>query len=131
MDRQPPGSKVGGYLDFYAKLAQLTPAQANALGRIALATAEVLDRQDAQAAAIIQAWRAQKPKLVRGEKPPDPPAELKTLWEERKRQRLAAVDQLRQTLGSVAFVRLDQSLTSYFAKNSSRLSVAANGGSPL
>jgi len=95
---------------YYAKLASLTQQQADQLGDIALSIAIQLKQKDAQAAAIIRAWKPSADSTP-GHNPMLPPA-FATLQQERKNIIVAGQNQLMQALGADVFARLDQALVS-------------------
>ena len=83
LDKQ---GKDGKFLrEFYKKQANLSDAQARAFDEIASSCEDEVARQDAKAKAIIDKALAKNGngKLTRDARPPEPPSELRALWDER------------------------------------------------
>jgi len=78
--------KDGKFLrEFYKRQAKLTDDEANVFDDIASKCDEEVARQDAMAKAIIdkQLVKNGNGKLAKGDRPSEPPPELRTLWDER------------------------------------------------
>jgi hypothetical protein len=100
---------------YYRNLAGLTQPQADAMQTLALAALAELEPLDQQAQTLILQARAQgKPKLLPGQKPPAPPAQLAVLQTARKAVLTKYHANLAQALGQAAFTRLDQALIANF-----------------
>lgn len=106
-------SNLGGY---YKNLAGLTQQQADAMQTVSLAALGELDALDRQAKDLILQARAQvrTRKLMPGQKPPDPPAQLAALQGARKAVLAKYRANLVQALGPTAFARLEQALITNF-----------------
>lgn len=94
---------------FYQRQAKLNDDEARAFDQIASECEQEVAQQDAKAKAIIDAGLARYPggKIPPGEKPPEAPAELKAMWEDRNAIILRARDRLREALGEQEFKRFD------------------------
>lgn len=90
--------------------ANLSQEQARVLGAIASACERELKQHDEKARVLIEEFRAQFPDrtISKSATAPPPPAELKTMWEERNAIILRERDRLRSVLGEREFYRLDQ-----------------------
>jgi len=96
---------------YYKNLANLTQAQADAMASLSQGAVAALNAVDQQAQALILQWRAQKPaKLLPGQKPPAPPAQLTALQASRNALLDSYHGQLVQSLGQTAFNSLEQAL---------------------
>lgn len=95
---------------FYQKQANLSDDEARAFDEVASECEQEVAQQDAKAKAIIDAGLARYPggKIPAGEKPPEAPAELKALWEERNAIILRARDHLHAALGDQEFQRFEE-----------------------
>ena len=71
--------------EFYKREAKLTDDQARAFDEIATKCEEEVAKQDAKAKAIVDKALAKNGngKLAKGAQPPEPPPELRSLWDER------------------------------------------------
>lgn len=96
----------------YKNRASLNQGQADQVETVALDCLRDLARQDEQARRVITAWRARYPRgrLLEGEKPPQPPAELVQLQKGREEIVLRARSRLEQAFGDQEFARLEQFL---------------------
>lgn len=100
---------------YYKNLAGLTQQKADAMQTVSLAALAELDALDAQAKDLILTARAQvRSKLVAGQKPPDPPAQLAGLQGNRKAVLAKYRANLAQALGPADFARLEQALITKF-----------------
>ncbi|MBS1826562.1 MAG: hypothetical protein JST93_14700 [Acidobacteria bacterium] len=102
--------------DYYKESAQLSPAEADSLETLALTVVKELDAFDERAAAIIRASRPVplNRRLLPGERPPSPPQELLDLQQRRDAVVQNLRERLKQALGTGAFSKLEQSLTTQF-----------------
>lgn len=95
--------------------AGLTQQQADAVRTVSLAALAELDALDGQARDVILKARAEvRSKLLPGQKPPDPPAELAALQSARRAVLVKYRGNLSQALGPAAFARLEQALIANF-----------------
>lgn len=101
---------------YYKNLAGLTQPQADAMQAVSLAALGELDGLDRQAKDLILQARAQvrSKKLLPGQKPPPPPAQLAALQGARKALLAKYRANLVQALGPTAFARLEQALIGNF-----------------
>lgn len=100
---------------YYKNLAGLTQPQADAMQTVSLAALVELDALDQQAQTLILQLRAKgHQKLLPGQKPPTPPAQLTGLQASRKALLNKYHDNLVQALGQSAFARLEQALIANF-----------------
>lgn len=92
---------------YFKRKAELDDADARVLDDIAAQCDVELQRQDAKARAVIDAFKAQYPggRVPHGEQPKPPPAELRAMSEERDAIVLRYRDLLRASLGEEAFAR--------------------------
>jgi hypothetical protein len=96
---------------YYKNLANLTQAQADAMASLSQSAVAALSALDQQAHTLILQWRAQMPaKLLPGQKPPSPPAQLAALQAARNALLDSYHSQLMQSLGQTAFNSLEQAL---------------------
>lgn len=114
---------------FYKRQAKIDDAQLQLLDRVAADLKGQLDQLDQKAQKIIRKFRAdvQAMEIKPGQRPPDPPAELKAMQAERDALILRARDGLRASLGGEAFGRLDR----YVQQNIAPRMTAASMGRPL
>ncbi len=95
----------------YMDLAGLTQQQADAIQAVSLTALAELDALDGQAKELILKARSQaRSKLLPGQKPPGPPAELAGLQGARKAAPAKHRNNLSQAPGPTAFARLEQAL---------------------
>jgi hypothetical protein len=100
---------------YYKNLAGLTQQQADTMQTVSLAALAELDGLDRQAQDLILQYRAQgRSKLLPGQKPPAPPAQLAALQGARKAVLAKYHNNLSQALGQTAFARLEQALIANF-----------------
>ena len=100
---------------YYKNLAGLTQPQADALQAVSLAALVELDALDQQARTMILQARAQgHQKLLPGQKPPAPPAQLQALQASRKVLLNKYHDNVAQALGASAFANLEKALIANF-----------------
>lgn len=100
---------------YYKNLAGLTQQHADAIRTVSLAALAELDALDGQAKDLILKARAEvRSKLLPGQKPPEPPAQLVALQNARKAVLLKYRGNLTQALGPAAFARLEQALIASF-----------------
>lgn len=94
---------------FYKREAKLNDEQANVLDQIASSCEEEVAKQDAKAGAAIDEALAKNGngKLPEGTSPPEPPAKLKRLWDERNAIILRAKDHLQAAFGAQEFKRFE------------------------
>lgn len=94
---------------FYRREAKLTDQQDSQLNAIASDCVNELERLDARAKQVIDEARARTPggQLKKGEMPPDPPAELSDLQQQREAKVLQARDKLHTGFGDAEFARFD------------------------
>lgn len=99
------------------KEAALGEAHARALEAVAAATVAEVERQDAKAREVIDAFRSRYPGGVvpRGERLPPPPPELKAMQEERNAIILRGRERVRATLGEREFGRFNEFVLRRFA----------------
>jgi hypothetical protein len=92
------------------KQAGLDEEQGQLLEQIALQCEKDVTAQDAKAKVIIDKFHAQFPnRLVsKSSPPPQPPSELKSLWDQRTNAILLARERLHSALGDTAFAKFDQ-----------------------
>lgn len=93
----------------YQRRARLSDEQARILEETASDVDREIKQQDEKAKPLIQAYKAQYPdgQVPHGEMPKPPPAELRTLSEERDAIVLRARDRLRVALGDKEFNRFN------------------------
>jgi hypothetical protein len=102
--------KDGKYLrDFYKRTAKLTDDEARNFDEIASDCERLVAQKDAKATAIIKAALAKhgNGKLKEGEAPPEPPAELRTLWDERNAIIMRGKYALQSAFGDSEFTRFE------------------------
>ena len=102
--------KDGKFLrEFYQRQANLNDDQARAFDEIASSCEKEIAQQDAKAKAIIDAALAKNGngKLSKGSRPPDPPGELRSLWDERNAIIMRHRYGLEAAFGGSEFKRLD------------------------
>ncbi len=94
---------------FYQREAKLNDEQARMFDEIASSCDEEVAKQDAKAGAIIDEALAKNGNgnLPKGTSPPEPPAELKNLWDERNAIILRAKDRLQAAFGDQEFKRFE------------------------
>lgn len=104
------GKQAGLLRSFYKRQAKLDEAQNGLIDKTASDLGAALERMDEKARKIILKFRAdvRAMDIKPGQRPPDPPAELKAMQAERDALILRARDGLRASLGGEAFGRLDQ-----------------------
>ena len=96
---------------YYKNIASLTQQQSDAMQTVSLAAVAELDALDSQAKDLILQARAQvRSKLLPGQKPPEPPAQLAALQGLRTAALAKHRGNLVQALGPAAFARLEQAL---------------------
>lgn len=103
--------KDGKFLrGFYQRQAKLSDQQARMLEEIASSCDEEVAKLDTKAAAIIDEALAKNGngKLPKGTSPPEPPAELKNLWNERNAIILRAKERLEAAFGPPEFKRFEE-----------------------
>jgi hypothetical protein len=107
-DRQ--GKDGTHFRTLYKRLAKLEEHQASLLDQIAAETDAEIEKLNKKAKKIIDEHRARHPegKLAQGELPPAPPAELKTLSDERRNLILQSRERLRTIFGEEAFQKFDE-----------------------
>lgn len=95
--------------EHYRREAKLTDDEAASFDAIAADCEQQVAKQDAKAKAIIDAAFAKNGngKLAKGAKPPEPPAELRTLWDERNAIITRAETALQAAFGSSEFARFE------------------------
>ena len=102
--------KDGKFLrEYYRHEATLTDDEAASFDAIATDCEQQVAKQDAKAKAIIDAALAKNGngKLAKDIKPPDPPPELRTLWDERNAIITRAEIALQATFGNSEFTRFE------------------------
>jgi hypothetical protein len=105
--------KSGKFLrEFYKREAKLTDGEARDFDDIASDCERLVARQDAKATAIIKAALAKNGngKLEKGARPPEPPAELRALWDERNAIIMRAKYALQAAFGNSEFTRFENYL---------------------
>ncbi len=117
--------KDGKFLSgFYQREAKLNDQQARMQDEIAPSCDEEVAKLDTKAGAIIDEALAKNDngKLREGTSPPEPPAELKNLWEQRNAVILRAKNRLQGAFGAQEFKRFEE-----FVKNNveARMTVEA------
>jgi hypothetical protein len=97
------------FREFYRRQAQLSDDQARVFDEVASRCEEQVAEQDAKAKAIVDAALAQNGggKLANGARPPEPPPELRALWDERNAIILRAKDSLQTAFGDGEFARFE------------------------
>ena len=96
---------------YYKNLAGLSQQQAEAIQTVSVAALTELDGLDGQARELILQSRAQGwPRLLPGQKPPEPPAQLAGLQGARNAVLAKYRGNLMQALGQAGFARLEQAL---------------------
>lgn len=99
----------------YKNLAGLTQQQADTMQTVSLAALAELGSLDQQAKGLILQARAKlRSKLLPGQKPPEPPAQLAALQGARKAVLAKYRANLAQALGQTAFARLEKALIANF-----------------
>ena len=95
--------------EFYRRQASLSDDQARAFDEIASDCEQQVARQDAKAKAIIDAALAKNGngKLKKDAKPPEPPRELRALWDERNAIITRAKYALQARFGDTEFTRFE------------------------
>lgn len=110
-DEQDRQGKDGAHFrTLYKRMAKLEDHQASLLDQIAAETDAEIEKLNKKAKKIIDEHRARHPegKLAQGELPPAPPAELKTLSDERRNLIQQARERLRGAFGEEAFQKFDE-----------------------
>jgi hypothetical protein len=100
----------GSFLrEFYRREAGLNDYEARKFDEIASRCEERVAAQDAKAKAIVDADLARSGggKLADGARPPEPPPELRALWDERNATILRARDELQSAFGGGEFARFE------------------------
>ena len=94
---------------FYQREAKLNDEQARVSDKIASSCEGEVAKQDAKAGAVIDEALARNGngKLPQGTRSPEPPAELKNLWDERNAIILRAKDHLQSAFGAQEFKRFE------------------------
>ncbi|HKG59893.1 MAG TPA: hypothetical protein VKB05_08965 [Pyrinomonadaceae bacterium] len=94
----------------YKRLARLEDPQSQALDRIAREVDREIEPLNKKAIEIIRSIRERHKdgKLAQGELPPEPPAELRVLADERRQVIMRAREELRASIGDDAFQRFDK-----------------------
>ena len=95
---------------FYQREAKLSNEQARIFDEIASSCEEEVVKQDIKAGAIIDEALARNGngKLAKGTSPPEPPAALKSLWDERNAIILRAKERLQVAFGAQEFARFEE-----------------------
>ena len=102
--------KDGKFLrDYYRREAKLTDDEATSFDEIAADCEQRVAKQDAKAKAIIDAAFAKNGngRLAKDAKPPEPPPELRTLWDERNAIITRAEIALQAAFGHSEFARFE------------------------
>jgi len=105
--------KSGKFLrEFYKREAKLTDGEARDFDDIASDCERQVAQQDAKAKAIVKAALARNGngKLEKGAQPPEPPAELRALWDERNAIITRAKFALQAAYGDSEFTRFENYL---------------------
>lgn len=110
---------------FYKRQAELDDAQNLLVDKAAADLERELERVDKKVAKIIEKFRAdvQAMEIAPGQRPPDPPAELRGMQEERDALVMSALEGLRANLGGEAFGRLDRYIQQHIAPRMTALRV--------
>lgn len=111
------GKDAGALRSFYKRQAALDDAQNMLIDKAAAELERELERVDRKISKVIEKFRAdvQAMEIKPGQRPPDPPAELKGMQAERDALVMRALDGLRASLGGEAFGRLDQYIQQHIA----------------
>lgn len=98
--------------EFYKREAKLTDDEARNFDDIARDCERLVAQQDAKAKAIIDAALAKNGhgKIEKGARPPEPPAELHALWDERNAIIMRAKYALQAAFGDTEFTRFESYL---------------------
>ncbi len=125
-EEEKQGKDGTAFRNFFRRKAELKDEQGRALEEIAADCDQEVKRQDALAKVVIDTYKAQYPngKVPHGESPKPPPAELKSMTEERKVIILRARDRLHATLGDEEFNRFDGFVKRYVAPNVNQASAS-------
>jgi hypothetical protein len=117
-EKEKKGEDGSSYRNFHKRQAKLDDRQAAALDRIASACEAKVEQLDKRAKEIINAARAEFPggRIPEGQTPPEPPAELRTMQDERVGTIMKARDELRAALGEREFKRFDDYVRENIAK---------------
>ncbi|HYV11152.1 MAG TPA: hypothetical protein VE980_09670 [Pyrinomonadaceae bacterium] len=108
--------KDGKFLHgFYQREAKLSDQEARTFDEIASQCDEEVSKLDRKAGAIIDEALAKNAngKLPKDANPPEPPAELKNLWDQRNTIILRAKDRLEAAFGPPEFKRLEEFVRSH------------------
>ena len=100
---------------FYQREAKLSNEQARMLDEIASSCDEEVEKLNTRAGAIIDEALAKNGngKLPKDTNPPEPPAELKRLWDQRNAVILRAKDHLQAAFGAQEFKRFEEFVNSH------------------
>ena len=109
-EEERQGKDGAHFRTLYKRMAKLEDHQASLLDQITAETDAAIEKLNKKAKKIIDEHRARHPegKLAQGELPPTPPAELKTLSDERRNLILLARERLRGAFGEEAFQKFDE-----------------------
>lgn len=108
-DESRQGKDGEHFRTLYKRLARLDDNQSQALDRIARSVDREIEPLNKKAVDIIRSIRERHPngKLAQGELPPEPPAELRVLSDQRRQVILQAREELHASIGDEAFQRFD------------------------
>ncbi|HYN85410.1 MAG TPA: hypothetical protein VER32_09165, partial [Pyrinomonadaceae bacterium] len=108
-EKEKLGEDGSSLRTFHKREAKLDDRQAAALDRIAAETESKVEKLDKRAKEIINEARAAFPggRIPEGQTPPEPPAELRAMQDERVGTLMKARDELRAALGEREFKRFD------------------------
>lgn len=111
------GKDAGLLRSFYKRQAKLDDAQNDLVEKAASDLERELERVDRKVAKVVEKFRAdvQAMEIKPGQRPPDPPAELKAMRAEREALVMRSLEGLRARLGGEAFGRLDQYIRQHIA----------------
>ncbi|HEX3143574.1 MAG TPA: hypothetical protein VHQ64_06350 [Pyrinomonadaceae bacterium] len=125
LEKQGKDAKV--LREFYKRQANLTEQEAQAFDDIASDCEKQVAQQDAKARAIVDKALAANGngKLAAGQKPPAPPEELRTLWNERNATIMRAKYALQAAFGDSEFSRFE----SYRIRSSNSQRILSTGTS--
>lgn len=117
-EKEKKGEDGSSYRNFHKRQAKLDDRQAAALDRVAAQAEAKVERLDKRAKEIINAARAEFPggRIPEGQTPPEPPAELRAMQDERVGTLMKARDELRAAFGEREFRRFDDYVRENIAK---------------